>query len=135
MKDRKKLWSLLVQMAVGCILFIICGTVWDLFGQTELLPTLKVIADSATIVAALYLGFAIIGWIGSKGTFDIFGYSVGSLFRLFKRESYDTSGETFYDYRAKKDANRKPFNWPMLTVGLFFLAVAVGVTVAFISLG
>lgn len=132
MKDKKNLWSLLTQFAVGCILFILCGTVWNLFGQTELLPTLKVLADSATIVAALYLGISLIGWIGSKGTFDIFGYSIGGLFRLFQKESYEKRGETFYDYRVKKDGKRKPFNWPMLAVGLFFLLLAAVLTVVFL---
>jgi hypothetical protein len=134
MKDKRNLWTLVTLFAVACILFILCGTVWNLFGQTELLPTLKVIADSATIVAALYLGMTLLGWIGSKGTFDIFGYTVGGIFRLFRKESYEKTGDTFYDYRKKKDENRKPFNWPMLAVGLLFLLISIAVTVVFLML-
>ncbi len=134
MKDRKNLLSIAVMLATGCIVFVVCGTIWNLFEQTELLPTLKIVADSATIVAALYLGVTLIGWIGSKGTFDIFGYSIGGLFRLFRRDAYEHSGETFYDYRVKKDENRKPFNWPMLAVGLLFLLIALAVTVVFLMI-
>ena len=134
MKDKRNLWSILTLFAVGSVLFILCGTAWSLFDQTELLATVKILADSATIVAALYLGMTLLGWIGSKGTFDIFGYSVGGLFRLFKRESYEKSGETFYDYRARKNENRKPLNRPMLIVGLVFLAISIGATVVFMCL-
>ena len=134
MKDRKNPLSLIVMLAVGCVMFILCGTVWDLFGQTEMLPTIKVVADSATVVAALYLGMSLLGWIGSKGTFDIFGYSIGGLFRLFSRDAYEKRGKTFYDYRTKKDENRKPFNWPMFMVGLLFLIVAAVATTAFMLL-
>ena len=31
--------------------------------------------------------------------------------------------------------SRKPFNWPLLAVGLAFLALAIGFTVAFMLLG
>ena len=78
------------------------------------------------------MGISLLGWIGSKGMFDIFGYSIGGLFRLFSKDAYEKRGDTFYDYRAKKDASRKPFNWPLLAVGLAFLLLAVGLTVAFL---
>ena len=135
MKDKANLWSAVVMTATACIIFLLCATVWDLFGQTELLPALKVLADCCTVPAVLYVGVALLGWAGSKGTFDIFGYSIGGLFRLFKKDAYEKRGETFYDYRVKKDESRKPFNWPLLVVGLAFLTLAIGFTVAFMLLG
>lgn len=134
MKDKSNLWTAVVMAAVACILFLLCATVWNLFGQTETLPTLKIIADCCTVPAVLYIGVALLGWAGSKGTFDIFGYSIGGLFRLFSRDAYEKRGATFYDYRAKKDASRKPFNWSMLIVGLVFLALAIGLTTVFMAL-
>ena len=132
MKDKSNLWSVLVLAAVACILFIVCATVWDLFGQTELLPTIRIMADCCTLPAVLYIGISLLGWIGSKGTFDIFGYSVGGLFRLFRKDAYEKRGETFYDYRARKNESRKPFNLPMLIVGLAFLLFSIVLTVIFL---
>jgi len=134
MKDKSNLWSAVVMTAAACIIFLLCATVWDLFGQTELLPSLKVMADCCTVPAVLYIGVALLGWAGSKGTFDIFGYSIGGLFRLFKKDAYEKRGDTFYDYRVKKDESRKPFNWPLLVVGLVFLGLAIGLTAAFMIL-
>ena len=125
MKDKKNLWSTVVHVAVAMILFVICASVWDLYGQTETAQIMRIVADCCTIPGVLYVGIALIGWVGSKGTFDIFGYSVGGLFRLLRRDAYEQRAETFYDYRVKKDENRKPFNWAMLFVGLGFLLLSV----------
>lgn len=125
MKDKKNLWSTVVLAAVGMILFLVCASIWDLYSQTETTQILRIVADCCTIPGVLYVGIALIGWVGSKGTFDIFGYSVGGLFRLLKRDAYEQRAETFYDYRVKKDENRKPFNWAMLFVGLGFLLLSV----------
>lgn len=134
MKDKKNLWTVLVMASVACILFLVCATIWDLFRQTELLPALRIMADSCTVPAVLYIGVSLLGWIGSKGTFDIFGYSIGGLFRLFSKDSYEKSRETFYDYRARKNEERKSFNRPMMAVGLIFLLIALALTVVFMIL-
>ena len=134
MKDKTTRWTLLVMASIACILFLVCATVWDLFGQTETLATLRIMADCCTVPAALYIGISLLGWVGSKGTFDIFGYSIGGLFRLFHRDAYTKSGETFYDYRTRKNEERKPFNLPMLVVGLLFLFIALVLTVIFLIL-
>ena len=134
MKDNKIFLSIVILTAVACILFLGCATVWDLFGQTERLPTLKILADCFTVPGVIYVGVTLLGWAGSKGTFDIFGYSIGGLFHLLKRESYEKRPETFYDYRVKKDKERKAFNLPMLWVGLAFLLAAVVMTVIFTCL-
>ena len=134
MKDKTTRWTLLVMASIACILFLVCATVWDLFGQTETLATLRIMADCCTVPAALYIGISLLGWVGSKGTFDIFGYSIGGLFRLFRRDAYTKSGETFYDYRARKNEERKPFNLSMLVVGLLFLFIALVLTVIFLIL-
>lgn len=134
MKDRKNLLSGIILLSVACALFVACAYLWDLFGQTDTLTVVKIIADCCTIPGVLYVGISLIGWIGSKGTFDIFGYSIGGLFYLFKRESYDKRQESFYDYRVKKDKDRKPFNLPMFLVGLAFLILALVFSLVFTAM-
>ena len=131
MKDRKNLWSMIVLTAVAMMLFLICASVWDLYAQTETRQIIRILADCCTVPGVLYVGMSLIGWIGSKGTFDIFGYSVGGLFRLLRRDAYEHRAETFYDYRTKKDQERKPFQWGMMWVGLVFVLLAVALSVAF----
>jgi ferredoxin len=47
------------------------------------------------------------------------------------KESYYKQ-ESYYDYRVRKSESRKPFNVPMLLVGLAFLLLGLLMTVAFL---
>jgi hypothetical protein len=132
MKDNKNLISGAIMAAVACGLFLTCATVWNLFEQEDPLSVLRVMADCCTVPAVLYIGIALLGWVGSKGMFDLFGYSISGLFRLFSKDAYKKPAETFYDYQTRKNEDRKPFNWPMLIVGLVFFLLALIITVIFI---
>ena len=134
MNEKSKLWSYGIHAAVAMAISIAAAFVWKLFSQTEALQIIRILSDVFFLPGALFLGVTLIGWIGSKGTFDIFGYSMKGLFNLFKRESYYKRQETFFDYRQAKDENRKPFNLPMLVVGLVFIALGVIFTVIFLIL-
>ena len=134
MNEKSKLWSYGVYAAVALIVSVTSACIWKLFFQTELLQVIRILADALFLPGALFVGISLIGWISSKGTFDIFGYSMRSLFSMFKRESYYKRQETFFDYRQSKDETRKPFNLPMLVVGLVFLALGLIFTVVFLIL-
>ncbi|MBO5779411.1 MAG: DUF3899 domain-containing protein [Clostridia bacterium] len=134
MNEKSKLWSYGVYTAVAMIVALTAAGVWNLFEQTETLQIIRILSDSFFLPGALFVGVALIGWIGSKGTFDIFGYSMRSLFSMFKRESYYQRQETFFDYRTAKDETRKPFNLPMMVVGLVFLLIGVVLSIVFMML-
>ncbi len=132
MEKSKKWLYLLVDAAIGCIIFAACAAFWGLFDETEPMSILKLLADSATVPGVLLTGIATLSWIGKKGTFDLFGYSWFSFTGMFKRESYNKRPESLYDYRVRRDANRKPYRVTLLFVGLGFLAVAILLTVIFL---
>ena len=134
MNEKSKLWSYGVYTAVAMIVALTAAGVWNLFEQTETLQIIRILSDSFFLPGALFVGVALIGWIGSKGIFDIFGYSMRSLFSMFKRESYYQRQETFFDYRTAKDETRKPFNLPMMVVGLVFLLIGVVLSIVFMML-
>jgi hypothetical protein len=134
MNEKSKLWSYGVYTAVALIVTLSAASVWNLFEQTEALQIIRILSDSFFLPGALFVGVALIGWMGSKGTFDIFGYSMRSLFSMFKRESYYQRQETFYDYRTAKDENRKPFNLPMIVVGLAFMIIGILLSIVFLMM-
>ena len=131
MKENKNRWAYITYIAVGVMVFFISAAIWQLFTETEPLKIVKILSDAFTLPGVLFVGIAVMGWISSKGTFDIFGYSVRGLFDLWKKESYYKT-ESFYDYRVKKDEKRKPFNLPMFLVGCGFLLIGALLTVAFL---
>lgn len=131
MKDKNNRWTYSLYIAVAMIISLICATIWDIFSQTELLKIMKILSDCFTLPGVLFIGISLLGWISSKGAFDIFGFSVQGLLNLWKKESYEKQ-ETFYDYRVKKDEKRKPFNLPMFLTGSVFLALGIIMTVIFL---
>lgn len=133
MNDKNKIWAYGTYFAVSMIIFIVAASVWNLFSQTELLQIIRILADAFFLPGVIFVGVALIGWIGSKGTFDIFSFSMRNLFSMFKKESYYKNA-SFYEYRREKDENRKPFNLPMMVVGLAFLALGILFTVVFLIL-
>lgn len=133
MNDKNKIWAYGTYFAVSMIIFIVAASVWNLFSQTELLQIIRILADAFFLPGVMFVGVALIGWIGSKGTFDIFSFSMRNLFSMFKKESYYKNA-SFYEYRREKDENRKPFNLPMMVVGLAFLALGILFTVVFLIL-
>ena len=131
MKDKNNRWAYITYIAVAMLVAIVSATVWQLFEQTDTLSIMKILSDCFTLPGVLLVGIALLGWVSSKGTFDIFGYSIHGLLGLFKKESYYKQ-ESYYDYRARKSESRKPFNVPMLLVGLAFLLLGLLMTVAFL---
>ena len=130
MKKSQKTYLILSGVALG--FSVVCAVLWDLFNQNELLPILKILSDCFSIPGLLFICVSVLGWVSSKGGFDIFGYSAKSFFNLFKRESYYNKPETYYDYRAKKEETRKPFNLPMCLVGVTYLVIGVIIMVVFL---
>ncbi|MBQ8496008.1 MAG: DUF3899 domain-containing protein [Clostridia bacterium] len=131
MKDKNSRWTYSLYIAVAMIVSLISATIWDVFSQTEALTVVKIVSDSFTLPGVLFIGISLLGWVSSKGAFDIFGFSFQGLLNLWKKESYQKQ-ETFYDYRVKKDENRKPFNLPMFLTGTAFLVLGIIMTVIFL---
>ena len=131
MKDKNNRWAYITYIAVAMLVAIVSATVWQLFEHTDTLAIMKILSDCFTLPGVLLVGIALLGWVSSKGTFDIFGYSINGLLGLFKKESYYKQ-ESYYDYRVRKSESRKPFNVPMLLVGLAFLLLGLLMTVAFL---
>ena len=132
-QKQNKLASYITSLVFAMTVFFVGALAWDLFAQTELLTIVKILSDCFFLPGVLLVGIALIGWVSTKGTFDIFGYSFRGLIGLFKSESYYKT-ESFYDYRVKKDEKRKPFNKAMMLVGLVFLALGTIGTIVFLML-
>jgi len=133
MKEKKNLWAYVANLIVAFSIFGFCATIWDLFSKTDSLSVIKILSDCFLLPGVILVGISVLGWISSKGTFDIFGYSIHGLFNLWKKESYYKQ-ESYYDYKQKKDEKRKPFRLPMFLVGLIFFLAGVALTVAFLMM-
>ncbi|MBQ5842561.1 MAG: DUF3899 domain-containing protein [Clostridia bacterium] len=131
---KKHLKQYVTYFGIGLTAAVIMACIWNLFDQTELLPILKIVSDSFTVPGVALIGLCLLGWVGSKGGFDLFGYSFNTFLGYFKRETYYSKPESYYDYCEKKNKKRKPFDLPMLLTGAFFLFLAIVFMVVFLVL-
>ncbi len=125
--------SFMTAAAAGLLIALVSATLWGIFEETDALRIIKIMADCTTLPGVLFIGFALLGWVGSKGMFDLFGYSWYSFKGLFHSDARraEEGRKTYYDYRMEKEEKRKPLSLPLLLTGLGFLAVGVVFTVLF----
>ena len=133
MKNNKNRWAYITYISVAMLVSLVSAALWQLFLETDPLVIVRILSDCFTLPGVLFIDIAMLGWVSSKGTFDIFGYSMRGLFTLWKKESYYKQ-ESFYDYRVKKDENRKPFNLPMFLVGIVFFMLGIVMMVVFLMM-
>ena len=130
MKETSKLRPYIINAAVALIMTVCCAMAWDITGKTDPLSVIKILSDSFFLPGVLLAGASVIGWVASKGTFDMFSYTGHNFLNVFKRESY-LKHQSFYEYKVAKDEKRKPFNLPRMLVGLGFLTIGIALTVVF----
>ncbi|MBQ7354962.1 MAG: DUF3899 domain-containing protein [Clostridia bacterium] len=133
MKENSKLRAYLINLAVAAVMAMVGMMAWDLTEQSDAPTVIRILSDCFFLPGVLLVGASLIGWVASKGTFDMFGYTGHNFINMFKRDSY-LKHESYYDYKMKKDEKRRPFNIPRTVVGLGFLALGVIFTVIYICI-
>ncbi len=121
------LTNVAIALAIGCL----SAVLFRIGNATDALSVVKILSDSCLLPGVLLSGMSVLGWIGSKGTYDIFGYTGHSFLAMFKRDSYFAK-ESYYDYCSRKNTERKPFNLPRLIVGVAFILLGVALTVVYL---
>lgn len=75
------------------------------------------------------LGFAgfVLGFVSSKGTFDLLSYSVKLVFLNVFRPKYrqESFPKSYYEYKVMKDHEERKTVFPLLWVSLVYLVVGI----------
>ncbi len=95
---------------------------------------LKILSDSFTLPGGLFVGFAGLGWVSTKGGYDLFGYAFSTFRSYFVRDAYFKKQETYFDYVQRRNTERKPFNRVMFIVGIVFFLVGTIITIVYMSM-
>ena len=123
MKDSLKTY--LILLAVGIALAISVAMSNRDMGY----PLTQLLSDGFFVAGVLLGGSGVIGFAGTKGTFDMMGYGIkvtanAAFSWIFPPDSDFAKKETFMEYRDRKESSRKnPV--PMMLVGATLLAVAL----------
>ena len=88
---------------------------------------LRLAGDAIGLSGILGFSAFVLGYISSKGAFDLVSYSVKLVFLNVFRPKYrqENFPRTFYEYKVLKDHEKRRATFPLLWLSLIFLAVGI----------
>lgn len=131
MKRKKYGIQLLSAVLISFLFMLMRG----LFEAETPADKVLIICDGFTVTAFGFLGIGALIWVSTTGWFDIFGFAFGkALHALIPGRVHDSTG-SYYDYKMKKAADRKPFSeHSTLIIGFVLLAVSIVLTILWYQL-
>lgn len=107
--------------------------------KDQLDPTIlafQVLSDAFGLAGVLGIAIFGLGFVSSKGAFDLLSYSVKLIFLNAFRPKYrkESFPKTFYDYKVKKDSLDRRAPFMMFFLALAYLALGIIMLVIYNSL-
>lgn len=111
-----------VTAGVGLAIAVLVSFARSLYWQEDTVSVLEVLCDCFAVPGLLLILFGLLVFCTNGGTFDIFGFGAKKFFGLFKRERTEKDRESFYEYRKRKQENKRSFLY-LIIVGAVFLVI------------
>lgn len=118
------MYKYFIFTTIGVAVFLITAMSRELFNGLPLADTLMALSDGCFVAGVLLAGISGLSWVSSRGGYDIFGFGISTLKSHFNH-SKDFRAESFYDYKVRKDKERKAWLIEALVVGAVFIALAI----------
>lgn len=122
------------QIIRSIVIFVITTTLLILFfvwkkvfsGELEKQELYRVLSDGFFITGALYLSFAALQFVSSRGEFDSFRYGMKQFFHTHRpTKNFENSHQTYGDYVTEKNETRRFKADIELYAGLILLVTAI----------
>ncbi|MBR4503301.1 MAG: DUF3899 domain-containing protein [Clostridia bacterium] len=114
--------SLLIAGAVSLLAVFLIAFFRGLAPGCDAAGALSALCDGTFAVGAVLLGAGILSWVGQSGFFDIYSYGARAAWnRLTPFVKGREATPRYYDYKVKKDTERKPPMKAPLIIGLVLL--------------
>lgn len=138
-KQKRLKRSLITALITLTVIAILIGLLVYITYRNEIEPTLltfRVLSDAFGIAGVLGIGIFCLGFVSSKGAFDLLSYSVKLIFLNAFRPKYrqESFPKSFYEYKVRKDSLDRKAPSMMFFVALAYLAIGILMTVIFNSL-
>lgn len=131
MKHKKYGIQLLSAVLISFLFMLMRG----LFEAETPADKVLIICDGFTVTAFGFLGIGALIWVSTTGWFDIFGFAVQRAAHVFIPGRIHDKVGSYYDYKMKKAADRKPFSErSTLIIGFVLLAVSIVLTILWYQL-
>ena len=108
---------------VAIAIFVAGAFTQGLFEETSLKEIYGCLSDCFLFPAVLLGGFGALSWIAGEGAFDMMSYGVKFLFDSMLHPK--DKQESFYEYKMRKQDERKPWLKHWLIIGLICFVLSI----------
>ena len=117
--------GLVVSFSLACILGLFqCGSVAAVY---------QTLSDSTLATGVILFGVGLLTFCGNHGAFDIIGFGLkNGLARLIPGLGTRVGKKTYAEYKEERAERKKSFGF-LLLVGIFFLVLAVGFVILYMT--
>lgn len=116
MENKKKL-SYIKYALLALVMAGIVAALRSLFSAESAKELFGILSDCLIVPGILLGGIGAIGWMGTSGVYDMFGYGVSHVLSNLHIGKKEHRWETYYDYKVRKSEKRAAPPWPILIVG------------------
>ena len=118
--------SLLICAAVSILAVLLIAFFRGFAPGCSAAESLSALCDGTFAVGVILLGVGILSWVGQSGFFDIYSYGTRAAWnRLTPFVKGREATPRYYDYKVKRDAERKPPMKIPLIIGLVMLLLSL----------
>uniref|UniRef100_UPI0040566145 DUF3899 domain-containing protein n=1 Tax=Agathobacter sp. TaxID=2021311 RepID=UPI0040566145 len=119
----------IVQIIIVLLFAFLIMCIRGLFENSGVADKIMAISDGFTVASFLYLGMGALIRVSEKGLFDIFGFALKQGIHVFFPNKFQEGERGFYEYKVKRNEQRKPFSdYFSLFIGFVFLMIGFVMT-------
>lgn len=117
---KKKIIRYAITFGIGLILALCVSFAKSLYWLDDTTEILMALCDCFTVSGMLLILFALLVICSNGGTFDMLGFGVKKVIVLLKRHPNERDKERFYEYRKRKQENKRSFAYMLIVGGVYF---------------
>lgn len=121
----KRRWlAYVITAGVLAALTALCGLLFNGYTSDNTKTLVGAWSSSFSVPGIVCLGVGLLIWCSNEGAFDMLGYGIKSLFRLFRKDVKDRKYGDYYGYQQARRSKKKPCLY-LVVVGGGYLLVGI----------
>lgn len=121
---KSKIIRYAITVLIGFAMAVCVSFIKSLYWLNDTVEIVKVLSDCFSLPGLVLVLFALLVVCSNGGTFDMLTFGVKKVVLLLKRNLSERDRESFYEYRKRRQENKRSFAYIMI-VGAVYLAIGI----------
>lgn len=121
---KSKIIRYAITVLIGVVMAVCVSFIKSLYWLNDTVEIVKVLSDCFSLPGLVLVLFALLVVCSNGGTFDMLTFGVKKVVLLLKRNLSERDRESFYEYRKRRQENKRSFAYIMI-VGAVYLAIGI----------